>query len=272
MRTFSATYTDAVTFNRKPNEDYFLASEKYPIFSVADGVTRYVAEDLRYSYPAGARAAAQIFCQSILEYLEKEFEKGANPQEETIREALNFANDRIREMNENEGMTKSAINYRERDFFDCVGVAATISRSALLYGYLSDCGLALFNKNNELLFQTENTLKPIIAPYMQMEDVRERRELIKKELRNNSNGSGYGAFTGEQEAALYYRIGTVRVHSEDLIVLYSDGFEPYFQFPEFVNLLRKGNTSTLDAFSAQKAKENPETFGSDRTVLSILIS
>ena len=207
-----------------------------------------------------------------LEYLEKEFEKGANPQEETIREALNFANDRIREMNENEGMTKSAINYRERDFFDCVGVAATISRSALLYGYLSDCGLALFNKNNELLFQTENTLKPIIAPYMQMEDVRERRELIKKELRNNSNGSGYGAFTGEQEAALYYRIGTVRVHSEDLIVLYSDGFEPYFQFPEFVNLLRKGNTSTLDAFSAQKAKENPETFGSDRTVLSILIS
>ena len=75
MRTFSATYTDAVKFNRKPNEDYFLASEKYPIFSVADGVTRYVAEDLRYSYPAGARAAAQIFCQSILEYLEKNLRK-----------------------------------------------------------------------------------------------------------------------------------------------------------------------------------------------------
>src|SRR3989344_593600 len=185
MHIFAATYTDAVKFNRKPNEDYFLASEKHPIFSVADGVTRYVAEDLRYSYPAGARAAAQIFCQSAVEYLENEFEKGTGLQEKTMRETLKFANGRIRELNENEGMTKETINYRDRDFFDCVGIVTVISRSTLLYGYLSDCGLVLFSKENKLLFRTENTIRPVIAPYIQMEDVRKRRELIKKELRNN---------------------------------------------------------------------------------------
>ena len=104
-----------------------------------------------------------------------------------------------------------------------------------------------------------------------MEDVRKRRELIKKELRNNSKRSGYGAFTGEQEAALYYKTGIVRIHSADLILLYSDGFEPYFQFPEFVNLVRKEDKSALDAFSAHKAKEDPEIFGSDRTVLAISV-
>jgi serine/threonine protein phosphatase PrpC len=70
MKIFFATYTDVVKFNRKPNEDYFLISKKYPIFAVADGVTRGIFEDKRYAYPAGAHAAAEIFCFTAVEYLE----------------------------------------------------------------------------------------------------------------------------------------------------------------------------------------------------------
>lgn len=258
MHIFAATYTDSVKFNRKPNEDYFWFQKPPPIFALADGVTRYVFEDSSYAYPAGAKATAEIFCRSVVEYLEKELD---------IPKAFNFANARIQKLNESEGMIKESLNYQDRDFFDCVGVAAFVLDSTLTYGYLSDCGLAVYSKTNALTFQTENALQNLIRPYTQ-KDPKQRRILIRKELRNNPNGNGYGTFTGEQSAQIYYKTGALELAPFDLVVLYSDGFVEYLQFSEVLHILRKGDRSAMDAFVAQKAKENPEMFGHDRTFIA----
>lgn len=70
MKYFSATYTDFIKFDRKPNEDFFLISQNYQIFVIADGVTQAHFPSDGYAFPAGAKAAAQIFCYSVLERFE----------------------------------------------------------------------------------------------------------------------------------------------------------------------------------------------------------
>jgi hypothetical protein len=54
MKYSAATYTDFIKFNRKPNEDFYLASSRYTIFAVADGVTHGRFESGAYAFPTGA--------------------------------------------------------------------------------------------------------------------------------------------------------------------------------------------------------------------------
>ncbi|MDI6891273.1 MAG: protein phosphatase 2C domain-containing protein, partial [Thermodesulfovibrionales bacterium] len=140
MTVFSATYTDIIKFNKKPNEDFFLISKKKPIFTLADGVTQSRFENGKYAYPAGARAAAQIFCNSCVEYIEENFK----PHKKIIEEAFDFANQRIWELNKNEGIIEK-LDYLIYDYFDTVGVAGFISKKKIFYGYVGDCGLAIFD-------------------------------------------------------------------------------------------------------------------------------
>jgi len=59
-------------------EDYFTKSKKFPIFTVADGVTLIVEPGKEYPNPSGAGRAAKIFCQCAVKNLEKiycDFEK-----------------------------------------------------------------------------------------------------------------------------------------------------------------------------------------------------
>lgn len=57
----------------RPNEDFYLSSKKYPIFAVADGVSRLKNPDGSYPEPSGAKLAAEEFCKATVFYLEKKF-------------------------------------------------------------------------------------------------------------------------------------------------------------------------------------------------------
>ncbi len=271
MKILTATFTDFIKFNKKPNEDYFLVSSKYPIFVIGDGVTQSLFEDGKYAYPAGARVASQIFCHSVLEYIEKNFE----PKKEIIEKAFDFANERIWQLNLVEGMVEK-LDYDIYDLFDTVGVTAFLINSQLFYGFVGDCGLAIFDKNNFLKFETKDLVLPAKErakrKYPNWEKIpkRERTKIMHKEFRNCPSGLGYGSFTGEKGVKKYYRIDKKILKEKDLVVLFSDGFREYLKFPEFVEILRKGDKKSLEEFSFKKAKENPKIFGTDRTLISFV--
>ena len=277
MKIFSATYTDAIKFNRKPNEDFFLILKKPPIFALADGVTQSRFEDGTYAYPAGARAAAQIFCQSVVEYIEKNLVQGPTlniPEKKIIEEAFDFANERIWELNKNEGMVEK-LDYVVHDYFDTVAVAGFLAKNTLFYGYVGDCGLAIFDKNNNLKFQTRDMVEPakekarVIYKNWNGMTQNERTKIFHRDFRNNPSGKGYGSFSGEPGVRKYYKIDSLILNSGDLIVFYSDGFVEYLKFPEFIKILKREDKKALDEFTLKKAKENYQKFGTDRTFISI---
>jgi len=271
MKIFTATYTDLIKFNRKPNEDFFLISKKQPVFALADGVTQSRFDDGKYAYPAGARVAAQIFCQSVVEYIEKNF--GQKEGKKIIAEAFDFANQRIWELNKNEGIIEK-LDYLVYDYFDTVGIAGLLAEGKLFYGYVGDCGLAVFDKNDELKFQTEDRVEPakkrakLIYKNWDELDRNERTKILHRDFRNTPSGLGYGSFTGEPGVKRYYQINSLVLNLGDLVVFYSDGFVEYLKFPEFIKILRKENKKFLDDFTSKKAKEDYERFGTDRTLIS----
>jgi serine/threonine protein phosphatase PrpC len=272
MRIFTATYTDIIKFDRKPNEDFFLVSQNYPIFLIADGVTQSHFPTGEYAFPAGARTSAKIFCYTTLKFLEENLEN--KNFKNLIENAFNLANQKIKEFNIAEGIDKR-LNYLEYDWFDCVGVAGFIIENNLYYGYVGDCGLAIFDKENKLKFQTKDMVKSAIEQakkiYKNWDDFpKEKRILImRKEFRNRIDVKGYGSFTGGEGVKKYYKIGSKNLKEKDLIIFYSDGFLNYLKFPEFIEILRKQDKKSLDKFTIQKAKENYENYGTDRTFIAI---
>jgi len=280
MKIFSATYQDFVRFDVKPNEDAFLISEKFPIFAVADGVTQSHYPNGRYALPYGAKEAANIFCEAIIDYLENNLDfKKADEKEikNAIKEAFNFTNQKIRELNEKHSIQKR-MDYKEHDWFDTVGVVAIVVSKILYYGFVGDCGLAIFDKNNKKKFQTEDMVQPAVKRFKTMYpdsdvwDPLQRQFLIRKDFRNNPDKRiGYGSFTGQLGVENYYALGKRKLTKGDMVVLYSDGFFELMKHPDFLGTLRSGKKNTLDSFGMKKAKENHKKYGDDRTFVAATI-
>jgi serine/threonine protein phosphatase PrpC len=271
LKYFSATYTDFIKFDRKSNEDFYLISEKLPIFVIADGVTQSHFKGGEYAFPAGAQTTAKIFCYTVLEFLEKNFEN--KDFQGLIENAFNLANQKIKEFNIAEGIDKR-LNYLEYDWFDCVSIAGFIIKNNLYYGYVGDCGLIIFDKDNKLKFQTKDEVLPAIKRIKKIctnwENLpkEQRKLIIQRDFRNRPDGKGYGSFTGGEGVKKYYEIGSKNLKEKDLIVFYSDGFLNYLKFPEFIEILRKQDKKSLDEFTIQKAKEDYEKYGTDRTFIA----
>ena len=279
MKHFSASYTDFVKYNRKPNEDFHLASSKMPIFIIADGVTQGRFESGVYAFPAGAKAAAQIFCYTILEFLEKgiDLSKKKNHQfnKNLVKKSFNLANQRVYELNKNEGIYEK-MNLFEYDLFDTVGVVGFVLDDSLYYGFVGDCGLIIFNKSNKVKFQTKDMVKPAVEKakviHKDWKNLSEKQQIIieHRDFRNTPDKKGYGSFSGEKEVEKYYQIDKKALKKGDLFVFYSDGFVDYFQFPGFIEILRNKNKKSLDKFTLEKARLDNSKYGSDRTLISII--
>ena len=278
MKYFSASFTDFIKFDRKPNEDFYLVSKILPIFVIADGVTqshfregKYKGE---YAFPAGARVAAQIFCYGILEFLEKNLPKENRNFENLIETAFDLANKKIKEFNISEGIDKR-LNYFEYDWFDTVGIVGFIIGKTLYFGYVGDCGLAIFDKNNKLKFQTKDQVA--LAERFAREKYRnwgklsffKKTIILRKEIRNRPDGKGFGSFTGQESVKKYYQIGKKNFEKGDLVLFYSDGFLNYLKFPKFIEILRNQDKKELDKFTFKKARKNYKKYGTDRTLIAI---
>lgn len=276
MKYFAASYGDAIKVDEKENEDFYLASKKYPIFAVADGVTRSHFKDGRYAFPQGAKMASQFFCKSVVDFLEENFSKNGDPKNK-IKQAFDFANKQIKELNKKNSIDKK-INYIEYDWFDAVGVAGIIFQNIIYFGYVGDCGLVIFDKDNEKIFQTKDMVLP---PVLRFRDtfkkwasfpINKRKYLIRTKLRNNPDGSGYGSFSGEEGVKKYYVFGQKKLEAQDMAVFYSDGFVKYLENKKFIDILRNESKKELNKFMFWKIIANLFKYGNDRTFISIIFN
>ncbi|MCD6094401.1 protein phosphatase 2C domain-containing protein [bacterium] len=267
MRFFSFSFQN---LKGRANEDFYFASEKYPIFAVADGVSRNKNFDRNYPKISGAGLAAEEFCKKVIEYLEKKFSKS---NLKTLREAFNFANKSIFRLNEKYGINKN-LDYLTNDYFCTCGVAAFIKRNLLYYGYVGDCGIRVYDKNDFLRFISTNDVEPLEG-WRENQKFKSKKEywvVWRKVLRNKPKAPylTYGVFTGEKEVKYYYHIGKIKLFPQDIVFLYSDGILPFIERSEFRKVFRKYKKEKVKK-RIEKFVEKEVTLKDDKTLISILI-
>ncbi len=148
-----------------PVEDAYLIDEKEKIFAVADGITRDCLNGIAatpnrkgawnifwdYPRPSPAKTAADISCETSLKVL-----RDYNPQnrdEKAIWNAIEEGNKNVKIHQEKNFLE---INYLENDFPGCVIAVACQYENQVYYGFIADCGIAIFNKKGVLKKRTPN--------------------------------------------------------------------------------------------------------------------
>ena len=224
-----------------PQEDAFRyqvdEDSKTVIVVVADGITRDpigatflpTPTDPNYPKPSKATEVANIFCESLVSFL-----RDSPPSLKSLNQAFVRANEEIR--NPNRGID---IDYLKNDFAACVGVGGVIHENLLYYGYIGDCGLAVFDRKGTLQFQTKDE-----GPSKEIGKQARRegkkwsdpvwRAHVRKHYRNNpSEPLSYGAFTGEETAMDFLRTGRYGIREGSTIIFYTDGVLPFMNTKTF---------------------------------------
>lgn len=279
MKTLQITIPDSKYGHTKPGEDSFMVKDN--VFAVADGITRDPLKPLdfsgisieelskNYPNPSPAKMAADTFCQSVTEYL------GGH---DLINEAFVFANDKIFELNKTYNPKP---DYLVNDFYACVASAGIIKENQLHWGCVGDSGVAVFDANGNIKFQSPDGLKNFFAYIHQHSgdfNKPERRKFIRSQFRNNremiKDGKvvGYGALTGEAEAEFFFQFGKVDLEPNDLIVFYSDGFADTLKEPSFNDALLKSfdDKNVLIDFDSALAAKDYKKFGHERSLIAVL--
>ena len=120
-----------------------------------------------------------------------------------------------------------------------------------MFGYICDCGLALFNKEGKLkektieysphIFDTERWkyIKGKIGSAEWKEP--ESRVIIRKHFRNKKSFRkyGFGVLTGETSALKHVKTGIWRIEKGDILIAYTDGLEPIISSKNFTKFVKK---------------------------------
>lgn len=242
---------------RYPVEDVYSINNKEDIFVVADGVTRDSCTHLPntdtlfgkikfawdYPRPSPAKMAADIFTKSFFESM-----KCFNDGEKAILESFDIANTAISDLNKNLGITYVR-DYCVNDYAGCVGAGiAKHKDGSISWGYVCDCGVAIFDGGGELRFRTENDGPNKYDSFiwkdkrLQNTDWKNpfARTIVRRDYRNNPNEeNSFGVLNGESAAMHYVKTGTNEIKPGEHLIVYSDGLENVIFSDEFSNLVRK---------------------------------
>lgn len=258
-----------------PQEDYLLKSKNHPIFAVADGVTLEF-HDGKYPNPSGAGELAKIFCHTVVDSADEIYDYFS---ENSLRKLFEAGNKEAKKFNEIQGRTKDKINYWDFDLFAITTAFVLIKDSKVYWWTLCDSGISVIDKNGKIKFQSPDcwkNLKKHLPFGWSAIDPEERRKIIRRMYRNGKNEKGeligYGVVTGEDVAGDYLNTGTFDLDPEDMIFVYTDGFEPYFKLKEFERLFTNWPINIEEKFkdlSDRKIKENPSEFGHERSLIVI---
>jgi len=253
-----------------PSEDSYSIDEKNRIFSVADGVTRdpllYLPDittlggKLKFarSYPkqSPAKMSADIFC-NVFPIVLSDFR---DKDENAVRVAFGESNKKIGEWNKN---NIPCPNYLLNDFAGCVSAGVSIEKGVINWGYLTDCGVTIFDKNGDIRFRTENQ-----GPDKYDKNIRKdkrltgldwrnprAREVIRKYYRNNpKEENSFGVLTGEETAMHYVRTGRKEIMPEEYLIVYSDGLEPIIFSGQFADKIREQNIRGIEKLCKRNVK------------------
>ena len=270
MKLFSI-YDKSSFLNDRPQEDYFVISKKYPIFVVADGVSLDFYD--KYPNQSGAGEVAKIFCDIIVSEAEKLYD---NFKEKNLEKIFEIGNEAISRYNIANGRTKKTINYYDIDLFSTTTSFALVKDSKLYWWSLCDSGVKLFNAKGKNTFSSPNGW--ISFPKNWDEKVGGKEKIISRhrDYRNiiDKNGKlvGYGVANGEKNAQLYLNRGVVDISNNNLLFLYTDGFENYFGQKEFINIFKLWSDdieNRLNLIISEKSKEDYKKYGREKTLIAV---
>ena len=223
-----------------PTEDSYDFDHKNLIFSVADGVTRDPCECLpdistlsgklefawKYPRPSPAKIAADIFNKTFQEVMRDYLPKNRN--EKAVMKAFEASNFAIREWN-SENIPD--VNYAPMDFAGCVASGAVENPEMISLGFMTDCGVAIFNERGNLIFRTQNEGPDgkFFSQLMKSKNLTwnnvEARRIIRRDYRNNGAEHSYGVLTGEEKAMSYVKTFSHELKPMEHLMVYSDGLE-----------------------------------------------
>lgn len=253
-----------------PLEESYSINNEIGTIAVADGVTRdpfeYLPDistlkgklkfSLNYPRPSPAKIASDIFTQTF-QLILKDF---VSKDDKAIKEVFNEANKRIKNWND-KNMTNS--DYIMRDYAGCVASGTIKQKGVISWGFITDCGVAIFNEKGILKFKTNDENPHQLERYM-MEDPKikgktwnnpEVRSRIRSYYRNNpKNKYSYGVLTGQQEAMDYVRTGTQEIGLNDYLIVYTDGLEPIIFSEDFSNKLKEKDIKVLESLCKKRVK------------------
>lgn len=219
------------------NEDSYLASKKFPIYAVADGVTMPMIHELMT--PSESKLASDKFCRKSVAFLEKHFRKLSL---KTIKSTYSYANRDIAKLNKG-----------RRHKLSATAALAVVKDGGIFASRLCDSGFALI-REGKMVFKTPEFWSLFKA---------------KKSKR-------YGVLDGATQSLKYIDFYKLKYKNGDILALFTDGFENHFSKKEFISLFQAKNMNQIEAgikkVDAKLIKNNSEKFGHERTLLMVRLN
>ncbi len=258
----------------KPEDSFgsYTYNDEQKIMVVGDGVTRDpclklpdTSTDLgkllflsRYPRMSPARIASEIFVREFKKTMIETRPKDRD--ERAIREGFRRANEEIERWNKRNIPNP---DYLVDDFAGCVGSGLSYYNGVLTYGFISDCGIAVYDSQGNLKFKTDDDgpskydeamTKNLKIRGLTWRDS-EFRRTIRRDFRNKPDSpNSYGVLTGEREAMTYVHNGRIEVRPREHIAVFSDGLVDIIQSGEFIDMLKQGNFSGMEKVCKKRVK------------------
>ncbi len=274
MLIYKNTFDNIRTINTNyPVEDQFYASIDEAI--VADKITRdpIGISDLstcspkmfleKYPRPSGGELAAKAICDTF------------SKTDGSLINRLIKCNESVKDLNDK---YIKKCDYLENDFYGAVCSCACIKNNVLNYAYICDCGIIVYDKYGNVRFQTEDDKELYSDPYI-IKLVKipwhlpESRVIIRRDFRNNLNNIqdgkcvSYGAFTGEESALKFIKIGQLELNKGDIVAVYTDGIKNFLHDESFISLLLNFETTKFEQYIKSKSQVDYEKYGKEKTIV-----
>ncbi len=280
---YAVSYPNSRYGHLMPAEDSFLHT--VTTFGVSDGITRdpithltlatHTIEELLayYPNPSGAAWAAELFCTTFVQEMKSNL---------SIKHAFLDANKAIHKLNQKH---IKGVDYLQNDYFGCVASGGVMRDRVLRWGVIGDCGIIVFSKKGEMRFQTPNSMAAFENAVRQGNitfkwETDEGRRCVRSQYRNRPDQLidgecvSYGALTGEPSAESFIYSGELEIETGDLVLFYSDGFEPIVRHPKFweeVGRYSGDFFDSLKSFNQTLITENQPKFGKERTLIAMRV-
>ena len=259
-----------------PQEDYLLCSDKHPIFLVADGVTLEHDSEGIYPNPSGAGQLAWQSCEIALEEIEKIYDQFTDADFFKVFQEVNVA---AGQFNAQHSRTLENSNFWDHDIFATTFTAAVVRDNTLYWMSIGDSFVSVFDADNKHIFKTPD-MWPDRHEYLPEGfgdlPLSERMKIIRHDYRNGIDEQGrligYGVVTGDERAERYIKTGSLPLPEDHLLTVYTDGYEAYFDHPEFVELLVSCSSdckAQLQEFSKKYISKDTHKYGRERSLIAI---
>lgn len=257
VKTLSIHFNDTTENSKKHQPEDFLIC-KNNIFIVCDGVYQNHKEP--YPSPSYAAKAAEITANSIFSFLENNLAK-----KDILKKAIKFANKKVREYNESQGITKQTLDYINIQYAATLFSCGFIKDDTFHFAQIYDCGVMVEDQlgNPEIdIITNAKPYKELITDLQnkgkfklnsQEEHIYVRKKLVNNiDAKINENYLYLGALTGQSKALQFVKYGSTTLFKNQTIYLYTDGFIPYIYDTQFRTIARNLNKSEIKEYIKSK--------------------